>query len=72
MFLEVFTSIDLIPGAILSNKPTYRLNPQKTQEVQRQVDELLAKGLIRENLSPCVVHRFACTYEGRQHENVSE
>jgi len=31
------------------------MNPQETQEVQRQVDELLSKGLIRESLSPCAV-----------------
>jgi len=31
------------------------MNPQDTQDVQRQVDELLAKGLIRESLYPCVV-----------------
>jgi len=31
------------------------MNPQETHEVQRQVDDLLAKGLIRESLSPCVV-----------------
>jgi len=35
--------------------PAYRMNPQETQEVQRQVDELLSKGLIRESLSPCAV-----------------
>jgi len=47
--------IDLISSATLPNKLAYRMNPQETQEVQRQVDELLAKGLIRESLSPCVV-----------------
>ena len=31
------------------------MNPQESQEVQRQVDDLLFKGLIRESLSPCVV-----------------
>jgi len=31
------------------------MNAQETQEVQRQVDELLAKGLIRESLSPCAI-----------------
>ena len=31
------------------------MNPQETQEVQYQVDDLLAKGLIRESLSPCAV-----------------
>jgi len=47
--------IDLIPSATLPNKLAYRMNPQETQEAQRQVDELLAKGLIRESFSPCVV-----------------
>jgi len=31
------------------------MNPQETQEIQRQVDELLAKGMIRKSLSPCAV-----------------
>ena len=31
------------------------MSPHETQEVQRQVNELLAKGLICERLSPCVV-----------------
>ena len=44
-----------MPGSILPNKPAYRMNPQETQEIQRQVDELLSKGLIRESLSPCAV-----------------
>ena len=47
--------IDLIPGAVLPNKPAYRLNPKETMEVQKQVDDLLAKGMIRESLSPCAV-----------------
>ena len=47
--------IHLIPGAILPNKSTYRMNPKETMEIQRQVDELIAKGLVRESLSPCVV-----------------
>ncbi|GJX25180.1 gag-pol polyprotein [Tanacetum coccineum] len=47
--------IDLIPGSALPNKPAYRTNPQETTEIQRQVDGLLEKGLIRESLSPCAV-----------------
>jgi len=47
--------IDLIPGAILPNKPAYRMNPKDTLEIQRQVEELISKGLVRESLSPCAV-----------------
>jgi hypothetical protein len=47
--------IDLIPGASLPNKAAYRLMPQENEEVKRQVQELLDKGLVRESLSPCFV-----------------
>ena len=47
--------IDLLPGSTLPNRPTYSINPQETQEIQRQVDDLLTKGLIRESLSPCAI-----------------
>lgn len=47
--------IDLIPGSALPNKPAYRTNPQETNEIRKQVDQLLEKGLIRESLSPCAV-----------------
>jgi hypothetical protein len=47
--------IYLIPGASFLNKATYRLTPQENEEVKRQVQELLDKGLVRESLSPCVV-----------------
>jgi hypothetical protein len=47
--------IDLIPGASLSNNAPYRINPEETKEIQRQVQELLDKGYVRESLSPCAV-----------------
>ena len=47
--------IDLIPGASLPNKVVYRLTPQENEEVKRQVQDLLDKGLVRESLSLCVV-----------------
>jgi hypothetical protein len=47
--------IDLIPGASLPNKAAYRLTPQENEEVKKQVQELLDKGLVRESLSVCVV-----------------
>ena len=47
--------MDLIPGASFPNKAPYRLTPTENEELNRQVHELLQKGLIRESLSPCVV-----------------
>ena len=47
--------IDLIPGASLPNRAAYRANPEETKEIQRQVQDLLDRGYIRESLSPCSV-----------------
>jgi hypothetical protein len=47
--------IDLIPGASLPNQAAYRTNSEETKEIQRQVQELLDNGYIRESLSPCVL-----------------
>jgi hypothetical protein len=46
---------DLIPGAILTNKALYSLTLQENEEVKRQVQDLMDKGLIRESLSPCTI-----------------
>jgi hypothetical protein len=48
--------IDLIPGASLPNKAVYRLTPQENEEVKRQVQDLVDKGLVRESLSPWCYH----------------
>ncbi|KAH9724657.1 hypothetical protein KPL70_007565 [Citrus sinensis] len=47
--------IDFIPGATILNRPAYRSNPEETKELQRQIEELLAKGYVRESMSPCAV-----------------
>ncbi|XP_012841286.1 PREDICTED: uncharacterized protein LOC105961600 [Erythranthe guttata] len=47
--------IDFVPGATIPNRPAYRSSPEETKELQRQVDELLEKGHVRESMSPCAV-----------------
>jgi hypothetical protein len=47
--------IDLILGASLPNRAAYRTNLEETKEIQRQVQELLDNGYVRESLSPCDV-----------------
>jgi hypothetical protein len=46
---------DLIPGARLPNNVAYKLTSQENEEVKRQVQDLMDKGLVRESLIPCVV-----------------
>ena len=47
--------IDLVPGAVIPNRPAYRSNPEETKELQRQVEDLMSKGYVRESMSPCAV-----------------
>ncbi|KAL4351605.1 hypothetical protein GQ457_06G013870 [Hibiscus cannabinus] len=47
--------IDFVPGAVIPNRPAYRSNPEESKELQRQVSELMAKGYVRESLSPCAM-----------------
>ncbi|KAH9724609.1 Endonuclease [Citrus sinensis] len=47
--------IDFVPGATIPNRPAYRSNPEETKELQKQVEELLAKGYVRESMSPCAI-----------------
>lgn len=47
--------IDLIPGAPLPNKAPYRVKPDETKEIQRQVQHIMENEYVRESLSPCAV-----------------
>lgn len=38
---------------MLLNKPAYKTKTKETEEIRRQVEELLAKGMIWKSLSPC-------------------
>ena len=42
-------------GATIPNQPVYRSNPAEIKELQRQVKELMEKGYVTKNMSPCVV-----------------
>ena len=47
--------MDFVPGATFPNRTAYRSNPEETKELQRQVEDLMSKGYMRESMSPCVV-----------------
>ena len=47
--------IDFVPGAVIPNHPAYISNLKDTKELQRQVEELMGKGYMRESMSLCVV-----------------
>ncbi|CAO2827817.1 unnamed protein product [Amaranthus hypochondriacus] len=47
--------IDLVPRAVLPNRPAYRTSPGETKELQKQIQELMGRGYVRESMSPCAV-----------------
>ena len=42
-------------GTTIPNRPAYRSNPNETKELQRQVEELLTKGHVRESMCLCAM-----------------
>lgn len=47
--------INFVPKPTIPNRPTYWSNPKETNKLQKQVEELLGKGHVRESLCLCVV-----------------
>ena len=47
--------IDLLLEASLPNRPAYKSNPQETEEIKKQVQDLMQKRWVQESLSPCAV-----------------
>jgi hypothetical protein len=45
--------INLVPRAFIHNQLAYRSSHKKTKKLQRQVEELMTKGFIREYKSMC-------------------
>ncbi|MCO5560432.1 hypothetical protein L7F22_014047 [Adiantum nelumboides] len=60
-------AIELIPGSSLPNKPPYRVSQTQQEEIMRQVNELVEKGMVRPSSSPfcspvLLVHKKDGTY----------
>ena len=47
--------IDFILDAFLPNRPAYRTNRTKAKEIQQQVERLIAKGWVQDNMSSCAM-----------------
>ncbi|XP_074297999.1 uncharacterized protein LOC141628799 [Silene latifolia] len=45
----------ILLGVVIPNRAAYRSDPKATIELQKQVEELMSKGFVRESLSPCAV-----------------
>jgi len=52
---DIQHAINLTSRSSLSNLPHYRMNPTEHAELKRQINELVDKYFIRENMSPCAI-----------------
>ena len=52
-YKELSTESTSSPELPLPNKAPYRINPEETKEIQRQVKDLIDHGHVCESLSPC-------------------
>ena len=50
---EVDLSIEILPGIALTSRAPYRMAPTELKELKIQPQELLDKGFIRPDVSPC-------------------
>jgi hypothetical protein len=57
-FREIKHLIDLVSRAVIPNRPAYKSSLENTNELQRQVKELMTKGYIRKSMNPCAVTMF--------------
>jgi hypothetical protein len=57
---QVKHPIDLTPGAPLPNGPVYHHSLMENDEIRCQIQELLQKGHIRPNSSPCKARLYWC------------
>ncbi|MCO5553939.1 hypothetical protein L7F22_007465 [Adiantum nelumboides] len=60
-------AIELIPGSSPPNKPPYRVSQAQQEEIMRQANELVEKGMVRPSSSPfcspvLLVHKKGGTY----------
>uniref|UniRef100_A0A2N9G9Y3 Reverse transcriptase n=1 Tax=Fagus sylvatica TaxID=28930 RepID=A0A2N9G9Y3_FAGSY len=49
------TRLILCPELLFQTDLAYSSNPEETKELQRQVEDLMSKGYVRESMSPCAV-----------------
>uniref|UniRef100_A0A2N9EKJ2 CCHC-type domain-containing protein n=1 Tax=Fagus sylvatica TaxID=28930 RepID=A0A2N9EKJ2_FAGSY len=62
--------IDFVPGAAIPNRPAYRSNPEETKELQRQVEDLMSKGIREGEHEPMCSTSATSAKEGWDVEDV--